>query len=168
MTDASHGIQEQSHEANTDMAHRSSQPGGEPRNLEDSEVKMDFETAFAHMQSLVRIWREDTVPRTRRYNKATSGYRDAETNVYFEQNMNRMPRNLRIIDLDSVTDIEMSRIGMMIHWEKQATVACYTAIGILRSEMIQLNEIKKLCSYDLELDETSRQVEARRIVVSVY
>jgi len=42
-------------------------------------------------------------------------------------------------------------------------------IGILRSEMIQLNEIKKICSYVLELDETSGQdemaIEARKNVV---
>ena len=130
---------------------------------------MGLEAAFAHMRSLVRIWREDDLSRHYRYNNATSDFRVAKTNVYFEQNMNHMPRDLEIVDLDSVSDIEISRIGMMIQWEKQATIACYIAVGILRSEMVQLNEIKKISSHVLELDGTSGKdenaIEARKIVL---
>lgn len=131
---------------------------------------MNLETAFAHMQNLVRIRREKALPRHRRYRTADFDYRAAKESVHFEQNMGRMPRHLMIIDLDSITDVKMSRIGMMIHWEKQATVACYAMIRILRSDMIRLKEIKRICSYVLELVGTYGQdrmaIEARRNIIS--
>jgi len=130
---------------------------------------MDLETASAHMRSLVRIWREDDLSRSRRYHHANDNYRGAKLNADIERYMAGMSRHSMVIDLDSVTDLEMSRIEMMIYYAKRTTAACYSMIGILRSEMIQLNEIKKICSYVLELDETSGQdemaIEARKNVI---
>ena len=130
---------------------------------------MDLETASAHMRSLVRIWREDDLSRSRRYHHANDNYQGAKFNADVERYMAGMSRHSMVIDLDSVTDLEMSRIEMMIYYAKRTTAACYSMIGILRSEMIQLNEIKKICSYVLELDETSGQdemaIEARKNVV---
>jgi len=112
---------------------------------------MDLETASAHMRSLVRIWREDDLSRSRRYHHANDNYRGAKLNADIERYMAGMSRHSMVIDLDSVTDLEMSRIEMMIYYAKRTTAACYSMIGILRSEMIQLNEIKKICSYVLSL-----------------
>ena len=130
---------------------------------------MDLETASAHMRSLVRIWREDDLSRSRRYHHANDNYRGAKLNADIERYMAGMSRHSMVIDLDSVTDLEMSCIEMMIYYAKRTTAACYSMIGILRSEMIQLNEIKKICSYVLELDETSGQdemaIEARKNVI---
>jgi hypothetical protein len=120
------------------------------------------------VESLFASYRKGVPTRCDRATKIIIAYSHAKENSVYHSLASGIFRT-KTINLDSATDSKMSHISNMFDSEKQAMDACYEMVALTRSDLAELEEIKKMCSEVLQkVDESSRgnhmKTEARKMV----